>query len=275
MARKEEKLYTTGEVAKLFDIKKDTLFYYDRINLFSPNYRKGNTSYRYYGNKQLPLLDTILVLRELDIPISTLKSYISNMNSESFLSLMSLESEKIEAKIMDLKIKHIMIQELAKKMKKALATAYETLLITESKERKYYITTPIIKTGKDEDKDWYNSQDILLNSYPSNKIITFGSILPLDKFNENNYSDISQITAFSIDKTAQYLEKGLYAQMYIKGSYEALPEKYPLFKEAIEQSAYKVISDIHEEYIITSLCEKQDGEFITLLSAEVEKQPYK
>ena len=271
MARKEEKLYTTGEVAKLFDIKKDTLFYYDRINLFSPNYRKGNTSYRYYGNKQLPLLDTILVLRELDIPISTLKSYISNMNAESFLSLIALESEKIETKIADLKTKSIMIQELAKKMKTAICASYETLFITESKENKYYISSPIIKKGKDEDEAWYNSQDILLNSYPSNKIVTFGSVLPLDKFRDCKYSDISQITAYTIDKTDLFHEKGLYAKMYIKGNYDALPDKYPAFKEEIEKSGYEITSDVYEEYIITSLSEKHEDEFVTLLSARVAK----
>lgn len=34
MNRRDKKLYTTGEFAKKFNIKKDTLFYYDKIGLF-------------------------------------------------------------------------------------------------------------------------------------------------------------------------------------------------------------------------------------------------
>ena len=36
MQRKKEKYFTTGEFAAYFGIRKDTLFYYDRIGLFQP-----------------------------------------------------------------------------------------------------------------------------------------------------------------------------------------------------------------------------------------------
>lgn len=36
MSRKQEQFYTTGEFADYFNIKKDTLLYYDKIGLFSP-----------------------------------------------------------------------------------------------------------------------------------------------------------------------------------------------------------------------------------------------
>ena len=36
MKRKNEESYTTGEFARYFGIKKDTLLYYDKIGLFSP-----------------------------------------------------------------------------------------------------------------------------------------------------------------------------------------------------------------------------------------------
>ena len=84
---KEERLYTTGEVAKMFAIKKDTLFYYDRIGLFSPVTRKGSTSYRYYSSKQLKILDTIISMRDMGVSIDELKEYIKDISSDSFLDL--------------------------------------------------------------------------------------------------------------------------------------------------------------------------------------------
>lgn len=42
----EHGLYTTGQFAKMFDIEKSTLHYYDKIGLISPQI-KGDNNYRY------------------------------------------------------------------------------------------------------------------------------------------------------------------------------------------------------------------------------------
>lgn len=44
--------YTTGAFAKLFGINKDTLLYYDKINLFKPAI-VGENDYRYYDASQI------------------------------------------------------------------------------------------------------------------------------------------------------------------------------------------------------------------------------
>ena len=144
MATKESKLYRTGEMAKLFALKKDTLFYYDRIGLFSPKYRKGNTGYRYYDSGQIMLLDAIISLREMDISIPELKKYLKDMNSDVFLSLMELESTKIDAKIKDFTIKKKTISELAKRITKAKQSERKKLFITEE-DRCYYLSEPFIR----------------------------------------------------------------------------------------------------------------------------------
>ena len=45
--KKSTKLLTTAEFAKLHDVNKRTLHYYDSIGLFSPA-KKGENQYRYY-----------------------------------------------------------------------------------------------------------------------------------------------------------------------------------------------------------------------------------
>lgn len=46
-------LFTTGEFANLFGIKKQTLFHYDDIGLLKPKHRTEN-GYRYYTIQQVP-----------------------------------------------------------------------------------------------------------------------------------------------------------------------------------------------------------------------------
>ena len=267
---KENKLYKTGEVAKMFSIKKDTLFYYDRSGLFATKYRKGNTRYRYYDSSQIKILDTILSLREMDIPIEQLRQYLEDINNNSFLDLMELENKKLDAKIQDLTIKRKIIAELSKKMKKAMECEYDKLYIIEEMPR-YYLSLPIKKRGKSIEEDWNKAYEEFWNSVDSNEIITNGSILPKENFLAGKYSELSYITGFTIRKSDKSTCKGLYANFYIKCAYSDLVNKYKLFQEALSKEGYMPVSDVHEEYIITSLSEKNEENFVTLLSVMVEK----
>nr|WP_243686653.1 MerR family DNA-binding transcriptional regulator [Clostridioides difficile] len=44
----EKQYFTTGEFAKLCGISKQTLIFYDKIGIFSPEYKDKN-NYRYYS----------------------------------------------------------------------------------------------------------------------------------------------------------------------------------------------------------------------------------
>ncbi|MFE4512310.1 MerR family DNA-binding transcriptional regulator, partial [Bacillus subtilis] len=48
MSEDVKKYFTTGEFSKLCRVKKQTLFHYDEIGLFSPEIKKEN-GYRYYS----------------------------------------------------------------------------------------------------------------------------------------------------------------------------------------------------------------------------------
>ena len=74
---------TTGELTQLMGITKHTLFHYDDIGLFQPKYinEKG---YRFYSIDQIDILNTILVLRDLDMPLKEIQTYVSQRTPELF-----------------------------------------------------------------------------------------------------------------------------------------------------------------------------------------------
>ena len=84
--------YTPHQVASFFSISKDTLLFYDKIGLFSPALRKEN-GYRYYSASQLNELDTILTLKDLGIPLSSIKEAVGEISATSFL--LSLRMRRI------------------------------------------------------------------------------------------------------------------------------------------------------------------------------------
>ena len=53
------KLFTIGEMAKLFGINAKTLRYYDEIGLIRPEHTDPMTGYRYYSTGQFERLNTI------------------------------------------------------------------------------------------------------------------------------------------------------------------------------------------------------------------------
>lgn len=77
----EQRMYmTTGELAKLMGITKETLFHYDEIGLFRPAVVMKN-GYRYYEVSQMELLDAILLLKELRMPLKEIQELLGKQQS--------------------------------------------------------------------------------------------------------------------------------------------------------------------------------------------------
>lgn len=69
--------FTAGELASMFGISKQSLLYYDKIHLLSPDFISEN-GYRHYSITQYLDLEIIVNLRALDIPINDIKDYLQN-----------------------------------------------------------------------------------------------------------------------------------------------------------------------------------------------------
>ena len=87
----KDKTFTIGEFANLFGISKQTLFYYERNNIFVPKIIADN-GYRYYTMDQYYIFEIIITLRKLGIPLKTIKNYVEHRNS---LDLQKLLDDKI------------------------------------------------------------------------------------------------------------------------------------------------------------------------------------
>ena len=73
--------FTAGELASMFGISKQSLLYYDKIHLLSPDFISEN-GYRHYSIAQYLDLEIIVNLRSLDIPISDIQHYLQNRGQD-------------------------------------------------------------------------------------------------------------------------------------------------------------------------------------------------
>ena len=58
--------FTTGELARLHGVSKQTLIFYDKAGVFCPREKDPHNGYRYYTEDQLELLDHILMLKDMN-----------------------------------------------------------------------------------------------------------------------------------------------------------------------------------------------------------------
>lgn len=101
MSQNKNRLFTIGQFAALHQINKKTLMWYDETGLFKPAVIKQN-GYRYYTYQQSSTLETILMLRELDVSIPEIKIFMDHRCADSFHTVLSEKMDQIDSTIQHL-----------------------------------------------------------------------------------------------------------------------------------------------------------------------------
>lgn len=141
--------FTTGEFARLFHIKKQTLFYYDQIGILSPEL-VGENGYRYYSYRQLDTFSTISMLRDLDMPLAQIKEYLDHRSPNAFITLLKKQQSEIEEKIKELQWMQQFIRTKIDLTQKGLSTPLRQIIEEEQPEVTLLTTA---YEGADEEKD--------------------------------------------------------------------------------------------------------------------------
>ena len=99
----EDHIFTVSQFAKLHDVGKRTLHFYDEIGLFSPAIKNEENGYRYYKLSQSSILEMILTLKSLGMSLEDIKKHMENRNSDNLMQLFNKQKQIINKKISELK----------------------------------------------------------------------------------------------------------------------------------------------------------------------------
>ncbi|MGB4440567.1 MAG: MerR family transcriptional regulator [Sedimentibacter sp.] len=122
---------SVSEMARIHNISRQTLIYYDKINLFKPE-RVDENGYRYYSFNQIPFLREICYLKSAGIKLDEIKDYIKNKNLTTAISLLQFHKDYINAEIQNLSIT---LESIENKL-----IAYEKVNINDNNEELYLPT---------------------------------------------------------------------------------------------------------------------------------------
>jgi DNA-binding transcriptional MerR regulator len=131
------KYMTTGEFARRMGVTKNTLFHYDNIGLFLPEIVDTN-DYRYYSIYQMEVFDTIIILKEMGMPLNEIKEFMDHRSPESLMELFEKEDKKITEQIKRLKYQQQFIRGRKEKMKGIWSIDFEHVFRKKFPNR-YYI----------------------------------------------------------------------------------------------------------------------------------------
>lgn len=255
MNREYGKRYSTSAFAALFPISKHTLFFYDKIGLFSPAGRDKN-GYRFYKASQIGVFDTIITLRNIGIPINHIKYYINADSPDKLLPLFVSEKENIDNRIKELT--HI---------KNSISQFTDFLYDFRNKkegeiEIRYFQKVKISEKENTEgsseigDEEWSKLLSSIAADSSKSEMLNTGARILLDDIRNHKCSQVKGIFIKRNNDANSRIEEGLYATIFTYRNYSEFDYVYSALLSEIDKLGYDAVSDAYEEYILQSLSDK-------------------
>ena len=92
-----EKYLTISELAKLFNLNRQTLHFYDKKDVFKPAFVNPKNGYRMYSHNQIAQLAFIIYLKTIGLSLDKIKELIGNQNIDFTMQQLQLHSQSLKA----------------------------------------------------------------------------------------------------------------------------------------------------------------------------------
>ena len=97
------------EFSSLSRVEASTLRYWDEIGLFQPVKRNPDNNYRYYSLAQLPALNFVTVLSELEFPLKTIAELRKGRDPDKLLTLLEKQERLMDMEMRSLRQRYSII----------------------------------------------------------------------------------------------------------------------------------------------------------------------
>lgn len=271
----KNKIYlSTGELAQMFGLTKQTIIYYDKIGLISPA-KRGEKDYRYYTLEQADELDSILTFRNLGVPIKTLKEYLRVRNAEGCIEMLKKQKEKVNLEIQKLDKIRKKIEGRARLLEQVLEVKDFEKVEFSMEDQELYMIEPCVE----EDEKSYMQSFISICNRSKELQIDFEnpicSIITKEALKQGCYKKIAyfgiKIPEDFIGNVINKFEKpkGIYASTYHKGSYDTMHLSYERLIKNIEEQGYRICGNAYEMDLLSTLTNADSDEYLKLISIQI------
>lgn len=189
---KKRKLLTIGQFAALHGINKKTLMWYDEIGLFHPAFIHPENGYRYYSYYQSAILETILLLRELDVPIDEIQAFMKNRSAASMERLLREKTEDLDRSMARLKAVRKTLSYHRQNMQTLLAMDLSEISIVQKKERRLVTVDIQPDTAFDKQVEMITAET---KKYQLRRLhdASYGTMIAAESLQSGSFEDYSKL----------------------------------------------------------------------------------
>ncbi|MDE7334116.1 MAG: MerR family transcriptional regulator [Lachnospiraceae bacterium] len=226
---KKSKLLTIGQFAALHGINKKTLMWYDEIGLFKPASVNPENGYRYYNYLQSPILETILMLRELDVSINEIQRFMKNRSAENLKLLLDEKIARLDLQILHLQAVRKTLCNYHQNMETLLTMDLSEISIVE-KEKRLLVTVDIDKNTSFEKEVELITAQTTLYQVGHLHDVSYGSMISVASLRKGSFDDYSRLfieIPLLTPKSGLHVQPaGKYLRAFYKGDLDKLPQRY-------------------------------------------------
>ncbi len=259
-----KKYYKINEIAKLYNIKTDSLRYYEEVGLISP--MRSQSNYRLYTLKDIYILNIIRDCLKLGYDTHQIKDYLDNRSVNNTIVFLKEEEKLIQKQIRELNVTLNSIQTRIASLDYTKHIQFNTFQV-ESFPKRYcrYLKE---KIDQDEKIDFLLTkltesmeEDIsVLGNMDSGSIVEY-------KNDEYVYTSVFVLT--QEEKYDFILEEGLYCTYTYTGEYDRTNQIFYKMKDWITDHNYTIEGPFLEFLLIDIHETKKVEEYITSIHVKV------
>lgn len=259
-----EKYYKINEIAKLYNIRTDSLRYYEEVGLIHPLRSKSN--YRLYTLNDIYILNIIRDCLKLGYDTSQIKEYLDNRSVNNTIAFLKEEERLIHKQIQELNTTLHSIQTRIESLDHTKNIEFDTCKVQLYPKR--YCRYLKEKIDRDEKIDFLLTklsesmeEDIsVLGNMDSGSVVEY-------KNNEYVYTSVFILT--QEEKHDFILDEGMYCTYTYSGQYDRTNQLFNKMKDWIKEHNYAVDGPFLEFLLIDIHETKKVEEYITSIHVKI------
>jgi len=257
-----------GEMARLHNISKQTLLYYDKIGLLRPIEKDSATGYRYYHLQQCEDLDIILMLKELGMSLKEIRAFRNQPSAWARVGLLESQAHLIQKKIKGLKRVRSSLHTMVENLKTSLSVLpFDTGI-------RWIDPRPIIYEMVPPPHDEYALELAFKKIYRSTRHVLNLDIHEFLFFTEEQDGKgvLFRKVALPCDQGySDIISGGYYAYIYHKGDFEALEKSRSTLAAYIQKTGHTVTGPAMERVLLSRLAVPSESEYLIEIQVPVEQ----
>ena len=226
---RQNKLLTIGQFAAMHGINKKTLMWYDEIGLFRPASVNPENGYRYYDYHQNPVLETILLLRDLDVSIHEIQDFMKDRSAGNLKQLLEEKMADLDKQIAHLQAVRTTLSAHRQNMDTLLTMDLSEISVVEREDR-CLVTVEIDRgTSFEREVELITAET---EKYQLGRLhkASYGSMISVSSLMSGRYDDYSrlfiEIPFLSYRAGLHMAPGGKYLRAFCKGEWDRLPKRY-------------------------------------------------